>query len=573
MENALQTIHDKEGELRDLYTRMDRDRDIVYLNTYTLTGVGQFKDKELPNTQSVTMNDPAVFFNAIASVLQGSKKQTTVKGLSDTANHTVETFIDDLLYTNEARRLMKRRGTLWGTQCKRVAIRGPIATRMSFDAQGNPICLPVDMRWCPFEDGGNEKDFEWIANHTFRNEAKIKSEYGIDVTGKVNAREVYDRWDQKVNEIWIADEMVKSRKNPWGFPPFVISYPDVGFGIEDQGYMVHEAESIFFLVRDLIPMWNQLMSIQQTKALELIRPPYKHAVKELNADSQVYPIKVGSNMEYLEGEEPTLLETPDINNSFVGAEQQMSQAIHKGSPSISDLSETGGERNAQWITEQTEIRDKILLPRLDCLAVHYQHLAIMSIKEYRILLESGRDLVPLGRNEAKRNYTLKDLPDPSEYTIEFKYVPDNPRQKLANYSVGLSLWGRLPKKNIIGDIFQEDDPDGILDELSAEEAAQSNPVIFYLDRAERLLDLADKKTGDEKKRLLIRAKVMADSMVEEIKKQKLARMGPIAPTAPGTQGLQLPKGNSQALLAMPSLMGGGSGGGARQPQMGVTNAR
>jgi hypothetical protein len=56
---------------------------------------------------------------------------------------------------------------------------------------------------------------------------------------------------------------------------------------------------------------------------------------------------------------------------------------------------------------------------------------------------------------------------------------------------------------------------------------------------------------------MMQAGIMADSMVEEIKKISMAGQ------QQGTQQLQLPQGKSNALLALPSLMGSKMPTGAR----------
>jgi hypothetical protein len=549
MADTLKLITDRESELGGLYARMDKDRDAVRLKKYVLTGFDLYKDKEIPRTVSVTMNEPAVFADAISSILQGAKSQTTVEGLSDKANKVVENFINDCLYTIDQQLRRRRIASLRAWLSDQVCIRGPICSRVTFKANGLPNCVPIDTRNYSFVDG------EWGCNRTFRKRSELaKEDWYADARLPVGENikvEVRDYWDTKVNEIWIDKAKVFDQENVYRVVPDILNVPRAGFYMQDEDYEQYWAESIFFLVRDLYPEWNRLMSIQQTKALEWVKPPYAHQVKDLTqAQPQDYPHKIGTNTPYAEGEEPHLLQTNDETRAFQGAEQGMSNAIHKGSANITDLADIGGMRNAAWITGQTEIRNKILLPRTECIQSFYQDFAYLLIKEYQAhdFAESPK----LGRRENKNSYSASDLGDPDTCTIEFRIMPDNTRQKLANYTVGIALRGTLSEDTIIRDIYQCDDPDGEIDKLRAEEARKSNPIIFYYDMSYSLCDVAKNKTGDDKKRLLRKAKLAADSMVDAIKKQKMSSVD-----QPGTQQMQLPKANGQAMLAMPSLVGGG----------------
>ncbi len=51
-------VEDKKTELTGLHGRMDEDRKLVELGKYTLKDVN---DRAVPNSISVTLNDPAVF--------------------------------------------------------------------------------------------------------------------------------------------------------------------------------------------------------------------------------------------------------------------------------------------------------------------------------------------------------------------------------------------------------------------------------------------------------------------------------------------------------------------------------
>ncbi len=275
--DTLEKIKDREATLGPLYKRMDRDRDAYYMKKYTLTGFDIYKNKEIPRTVSVTMNNANVFGNAISAILQGARKQTVVEGLSETQNHKIEEFLDDSQYTADLKISKRRISSLWAFICFHVALRGPICARWTFLDNGVPLCVPLDMRFCPFDE---DEELEWIAPHTRRSGRQIIRQYGklkearlTGITDDSKKLDVYDYWTQKVNEVWVDDSKIFEQENPYGLIPFAMEYPSTGGMLQDEEALEHEGESVFESVRELYPEWNRLMSIQQRKALETVKPP------------------------------------------------------------------------------------------------------------------------------------------------------------------------------------------------------------------------------------------------------------------------------------------------------------
>jgi len=89
----------------------------------------------------------------------------------------------------------------------------------------------------------------------------------------------------------------------------------------------------------------------------------------------------------------------------------------------------------------------------------------------------------------------------------------------------------------------------VMDRMRRQQAEQSDPVLFWFNSAHRLIDVADKTVGEDKEQLYREAKVAADMMVDLL----LNQGNPAQPPANPAQQ----KGNSQALLALPGIMGGG----------------
>ncbi len=227
----------------------------MYLTPYQLTRLdGKTK---MDRAVSVTLNDPAVFANAVIADLMRAKRQIVVEGLSDAQNHAVEQFGNDA-FAQADEYLSAKFGiaNLWSWLCNHVCLRSLIGVRWivtAVDGEYRTDCLPVDMRWCPFVLG------QWAANITFRNASDIRrvpGEAGRQPTSSSRsfpAKEpgVADFWNKEVNEVWVSGEKVFEQPNPFGYPPFVIILPSTGFMLRSKGYLAHEAEDLLFLNREL----------------------------------------------------------------------------------------------------------------------------------------------------------------------------------------------------------------------------------------------------------------------------------------------------------------------------------
>jgi hypothetical protein len=89
--DTLSKIRMKTQANRRLYGRMDTDWKIAYLNQFVMTDT---KGKKVSGVANVTMNDPAVYANAITSTLMTSKWQTQITSkVKEFKTHTIEQFL------------------------------------------------------------------------------------------------------------------------------------------------------------------------------------------------------------------------------------------------------------------------------------------------------------------------------------------------------------------------------------------------------------------------------------------------------------------------------------------------
>jgi hypothetical protein len=494
------------SELADLYARMDRTRDLVYLTPFQLkTAQGQ----KLDDAISVTMNDPAVFANAIISDLMRAVKQVVIEGdISDKESHLLESFVEDALAQADEN-LLKRSGVsgLWSWLCSHVCVRSIIGARWitAFkDGEYRIDCLPVDMRYCPFVFG--KSGLQWAANISYRDASSIKAEYPEAAVAGTDI-EVRDYWDAEKNEVWINGKLVQEQKNPYGEPPFAIVLPPSGFMLRDKGYLEHEAEDLFFLNRGLYNELNRSVSIEQTLGMDILKPAMEQESSDGLLDSDNAP-QSGQVLKVKKGELHVPVPHGDLNQASLTARLDIQKRIQMGGVNDIDLGNVSQTVSAIWITEQSEIRNKVIEPRLRALAEFSQISARMLIEQARRTAGGAESpfnngLFHAGKTGKRKSYAVPQFPGPGSYSITYRYLTRSKKQEIANLAMAESAKGLLPLRVILKDILLAEDPDGIMRELEVEQARQADPAIALFEMAlryaEEAEEMSDEVEADAKK--------------------------------------------------------------------------
>jgi len=557
-------ITDAASGFDGLWERMRIDEEAVYLNSYTLTGTHQFKDRAIPDTESVTMNEPAIFANAIVALFIASVQQLTVEGLSDKKNRRVEQFGEDLFYTIDMRLRKRQIAGLFPFAANHLAVRGPIGGRLTYDPDGRPNYLPIDMKYCVY-DLDNEGN-GWVAPLFHRSGKQIIGEYGkmpgvnldgVDIKGK--DYEVYDAWEDELNTIFIGGRKALERRHPYGRPPFVFEMPASGFMLQSQGHQARDAESIFMLDRGLYKPWNQLMSIQQSIALKSLMPGLVQPKKDLTGEVMEYADKPGTVTPVLEGEMPVPLKASELNKAFELARMDIQNALQRGGVNNIDLGNINQATAAIWISEQTQIRNRLLLPRLQSLGWYKSNVLNLALEEYQKLKTTP------GLGKRGNQYPVSEMPAPEDITIEYRFMSRDTKQEIANLSMAAAAKGLYSLYDIHTNILKTDDPNGAIARLKAEQAEQTSQIIFFYRQSDYLLTLADQAKeiddNDKEDDLRTEAKIMCDEMVEAIHQRKRQTQGveqPAQSFGGRTQPKELPQGQGDALNALPSMFGRGN---------------
>ena len=537
-------IRNKQGELKDLYSRMDADRSLAQMDDYVMTDT---KGKKVDGVINITMNNPAIDVYSIQSSLLTSIWQTKViSRKTEFKTHVIEQFLDDTDADSDDRLTARGEHTLKEWVCHHVCTRGFIGDRLLylFDEAGKLyVCdYPLDMRnvawdYSPF-------GLAWVAHTAYLSADQVRTEFPFaNYNGQGSNIEVIDYWDNDANEIYVGGTLINQSKHLIGYPPFIIEKPSSGYMMRDKGYMKYEAESVLYLNRKLYNEWNRDISIEQTLNQQLIAPPYQKESGDLSGDPASYPHKTGGVTEVLKGEKYELLETKDVNQAHRLSSNVLNGALQRGGVNSIDLGNVGQPTSAVWITEQAEIRAKLLESRLKCLQNFYARRARMKIDMYI----KGGYKADLGKTGLKTSYDIADLGDPSTYNIEYTIRSKSKKMEIANLAIAQGARGILPEKVILRDIMEADDPEGILEQLDYEKAEAADPVLFYYRKALSIAIKAENAVGIEKDALNLESmRLTAKGLMMAKSEQVQAQQGQLQAGSPQSMA----KPNTNTLMPM-----------------------
>ena len=480
-------VKDKESELADLLERMDDDKKLLYLDKYVLQDLAGVA---VPGIINITLNDPAVFAANVIAALGEAKQQAVVKSEDkniDTAY--IEEFQQAAL--DGANALLRKQGksALNPFFDEQFCIRGWTGARCLF-RQEKEITVPDIMSWdgryLTYEIG--TQGLEWAAYKTTRSKSAIEAEYnGFIIPGKT--AEVLDIWTSEHNEVWIGNEKVLEQEHFYGFTPVVVGVVSLGSLLQDKDSLKHRGESIFFLIRDIIPELNRLASILQTMNFAAIKRALLWKTREgLGAEPPSHDKLTGlgavTSAEIGGGVEPIPVE--DIRRAALMLHSMMDARMQRGSLSNIDLGTLTFPLSAIALMELSASRNQVHLPRLQAKALMNQGLAEMFTQQ---VIQIGGS-VQLGTKGHERTFDTRKLE--GQYETTYKYFSKSPKEDVARYAMAREASQYLDEDTILRDVLQLQDPDGVKKKRYYDMAARVSPAVL---RHRIILSLIDQ--GEE----------------------------------------------------------------------------
>jgi len=353
-----------------------------------------------------------------------------------------------------------------------------------------------DYRYVNYAPSSNGLAWASFGYGTKRKKAVIESESWWEKSSKPSISkeaEVVDIWTPEVNEIWIEGKKVFDQANDMVWPdgtkyvPVVIQEVSIGSMLSDADDLKNHGESVFFLIRQVIPELNRVISIIQTHNLLTIKRPIQTPAPEgRTATPPKYEdvTDPGSSSSTEQGHETKAINLGDITNATQIALARIDRALEEGGLSVSQLGLLGDPAaSGIALIQSKEGRDIIYLPRLKTKAETKQALGDMLTAQ---VMQIG-GTVEIGTPGHKRQFDTRKLEGQYEVTHTFSVKSLAIDAGLA--SLAAAYGNSMSEHSKRREIYQMDDPDGEERWLSYEEAGRIVPSIKLARLAEDLIAL------------------------------------------------------------------------------------
>lgn len=520
MADYYKMVNDIKLERKGLDDRMQSDADLLYLLPHVTK---DSKGKGVPDIVNITLNRPAVFgANVVASV--GNAKQQGIVESDDKKvdTHEIEGFFD-ACFSVANRNLWEQKLPLLNPFADaQLCFRGRTARRVLLyykDGQTIVDIMPWDGRYV-YDLGGDVQAYECR-----RTKREIEKDYGADIALKVGGIQnipVLDIWTPDHNEVWIGNMKAIEEGHNFGFTPVVSQIVSLGYGpmMLDTGWQKHEGESIFFLIRDIVPELNRLASILQTLNMNEI----KRALQYQNPDGtpQDEPPdrpNMGDVVSVGKGK----IEPINLGEAKAAAQMLyniMEKAFQEGSYTDIDIGNVQQPFSAVALVTIGENKDTVYMPRLAAKELLNVATAEMLVKQ---ALQIGGTL-ELGLPGHKKHFSTNTLK--GEYEISYKYFVKSPKIDIARMSVAAAAEKWYPRPFIYSDVLQVEDPDGMMRDWRSQEAEQLSLGVKTHRIIMSLLEKAEKNNDEEAAR---EAQIMAMELGMTIEQMRSGQMAPPKP--------------------------------------------
>ena len=517
-------VLEQEIEMSELDKRYQVDVDLLHLAKYIMRAP---PDKEgvshaIPGIVNATLNKPAIFGANVVSALGAVKEQVVVESKDENFDtHKVEEILEAAFDSANDKLRRARLPLLNPFADANICFRGRTGRRILFREEKGVLIPDIrnwDGRYIRYKVGDDELD--WAAYSTRRTKAEIEAEFGFTIEEQMAT--VLDVWDKEHNEIWIDNRHIlvtkdgkpRDERHNYGYVPVVIEIVPLGWGdmLLDEDRLKNEGESIFFMIRDVVPQMNMLMSILTTLNFLSVKRPAQYETAGGKQEGPDYDdaMTPGAITPAVIGGGIKMIDFGDAIRAAEMADRKLEKAIQEGSFTDLDIGNVRQPFSAVALIEIGEGREQLLLPRLATKEWLNIDTAEMVTRQ---LIQIG-GTVELGAKGHEEKYSTGDLK--GDYTVDYKYFVKSPKIDVARVTVANQSKEWYPRKHIYSDVLQVEDPVGMEEEWYSQLAEMVDPNVLKLRIVLNLLARAD--DGDEDAEM--EAFIMAQGMnlsIEQIK--------------------------------------------------------
>ncbi len=486
--SIINELENSESAFAPVYRRMDVDRDMMNLVRYVMMD-DSVPPKPVPDIVNVTLNMPSFMATNILTDIGSASEQIVVESRDpEFDTHYIEDVIRAMF--DSANEKNKKLGwqSINAFADGQLGLRGRAARRVLFrEGLDGELITDIslwDTRFVTYLLGHN--GLSMAALHMMKSKDAIHAQYGVTIAAK--EEDVLDVWTPTHNEIWVGANKIIEQEHPYGFTPVVIELVALGSGgfMADEHNKAAEGESIFFMIRGIVPELNRLASIMQTLNLKAAKVPMEYHSKEggratppdypemgdmipVDSDGGVRPINYG-----------------DAQRSAAIAQQTLMQSFEAGGVTAAEQGLLGNiPPSGVALLIAGEGRDRIFTPRLRSKGNLNSETARMAIKQTKQAFGGGS--VKIGTEGYKATFDLSKLE--GDYKINFGYSVTSQEVEAGRASLAASYGNLMSDDTKRTSVLQLDDPEGEGHKIRAQRAELTSLTISKFKEIESLVAL------------------------------------------------------------------------------------
>ena len=496
MATYLEKIREKDVEFTELDRRMREDTDLLYLRKYVM--MDKDGKNPIPDVINATLNKPAVLAANVISSLGSVKQQLIVNTDNAKLDTTkIEEIIQACMDMANARNRKLKEPNINSAADVGLSIRGRHFRRVMFRMEDGllvPDVMAWDGRYVRYEVAPDGTGYKWASIASLLSRSKIEEKYGINVKGQTEM--CYEVLDKDHQEMWVGNRVVRETPHPYDHTPVTGGIVSLGYGdsLLDPQRAKHEGESIFFLIRDIVPQLNMLLTILETLNFLSIKPPYNYKNKQggdatpPNYEDAVAPGAVTSG-DLGGGLEP--IQLADATRAAQQIYGMLEKAVQEGGYTDIDVGNVSQPFSAVALVTIGESKDQVYLPRLaakEWLNIDTAEMIVKQLKQIGGVLDLG------GQGHSKKYST--SLLD-GEYSIDYKYFVKSPKVDVARIAMAQQARPFYPLSYIWKEVLQVEDVRGMEEDWYSEQAELLDPNIRTHRTIMRLLAKAEEEDNEE----------------------------------------------------------------------------
>ncbi len=478
----------KETNYGMLRERFDKDMTLLYLEKFVLKNP-EDNTKPMPNSVSLTLNDPRTFGDRCMAILSADKKIFDITGVDPTKQKELEAAYKHWLYVNDEQLEAKQVEPLEDCINFFDLFRGWIGGLVLMYQDGDkflPSIVPVDPRWMTWEVGDRGlKQFSYnIRMDKVEAEEKFKRKF---TTNNNRPVELQCIWDDKNYYVGVVNpgqgtktDVFDTKPHNLDICPGVIvpvpTQPMLISGSEDYPTSLsRQGESIYAPNRDVYPTINLVASILASIMQEAYISSVVYKGRKEGFDQN--PAGGGKYVQIDPTEEIVLWPVRDLNRATEYLFGILGSGKQRGSLSDINYGQISFELSALAVAQLKDDRDGIFVPRRKAKKTFYRR--AFNVLRYQVLHGGYKtDIDAEDAIEIEKGIFEKKC----VVNIDFNSV--SPEENISNFTIANQAQAiGLPLSKIYRNILHDDDPEGTLREAKLERAYKTVPLLELYDMA------------------------------------------------------------------------------------------